>query len=273
MSKSTPKKPNTPTQIEWAPIESVTPYARNPRKIGADAVSAVSGSIKEFGFKSPIIVDNDRVIINGHTRLKAAQQLGLKEVPIVVASDLTPEQVRAYRIADNRSAEFSKWDEDFLKVELDDIGDIDLSFCNVDEMLAEIEEQSNQERQEQITEGEKYTSKIDAPMYEPKGENPKISELYSIEKSKTFIERIKEQKLEQELEEFLIYAAHRHNVFNYGKIAEFYCHASKETQEIMEDLALIIVDYKKALKMGYAKVSKELDEVFLSEESEKEVGK
>ena len=134
MSKSTPKKPNILTQIEWAPIESVTPYARNPRKIGADAVSAVAGSIKEFGFKSPIIVDKDRVIINGHTRLKAAQQLGLKEVPIVVASDLTQEQVRAYRIADNRSAEFSKWDEDFLKVELDDIGDIDLSFCNVDMM-------------------------------------------------------------------------------------------------------------------------------------------
>jgi site-specific DNA-methyltransferase (adenine-specific) len=154
MSKSTPKKPNTPTQLEWAPIESVTPYARNPRKIGADAISAVAGSIKEFGFKSPIIVDKDRVIINGHTRLKAAQQLGLKEVPIVVASDLTPEQVRAYRIADNRSAEFSKWDEDFLKVELDDIGDIDLSFCNVDEMLAELEEQSKQEQQEQMTEGD-----------------------------------------------------------------------------------------------------------------------
>ena len=137
MSKSTPKKPNTPTQIDWAPIESVTPYARNPRKIGSDAISAVAGSIKEFGFKSPIIVDKDRVIINGHTRLKAAQQLGLKEVPIVVASDLTPEQVRAYRIADNRSAEFSKWDADLLNVELDDIGDIDLSFCNVDEMLAD----------------------------------------------------------------------------------------------------------------------------------------
>jgi site-specific DNA-methyltransferase (adenine-specific) len=154
MSKNMPKKPNTLTQIEWAPIESVTPYARNPRKIGADAVSAVAGSIKEFGFKSPIIVDVDRVIINGHTRLKAAQQLGLKEVPVVVASDLTPEQVRAYRIADNRSAEFSKWDEDFLKVELDDIGDIDLSFCNVDEMLAELEEQSKQDQQEQMTEGD-----------------------------------------------------------------------------------------------------------------------
>jgi site-specific DNA-methyltransferase (adenine-specific) len=154
MSKSTPKKPNTPTQIEWSPIESVTPYARNPRKIGANAVSAVAGSIKEFGFKSPIIVDKDRVIINGHTRLKAAQQLGLKEVPVVVASDLTPEQVRAYRIADNRSAEFSKWDEDFLKVELDDIGDIDLSFCNVDEMLAELAEQSQEEPQEQLTEGD-----------------------------------------------------------------------------------------------------------------------
>jgi site-specific DNA-methyltransferase (adenine-specific) len=154
MSKSTPKKPSTPTQIEWAPIESVTPYARNPRKIGADAISAVAGSIKEFGFKSPIIVDKDRVIINGHTRLKAAQQLGLTEVPVVVASDLTPEQVRAYRIADNRSAEFSKWDEDFLKVELDDIGDIDLSFCNVDQMLAELAEQSQGEAQEEMNSGD-----------------------------------------------------------------------------------------------------------------------
>jgi DNA modification methylase len=154
MSKSMPKKPNMPTQIEWAPIESVTPYARNPRKIGADAISAVAGSIKEFGFKSPIIVDKDRVIINGHTRLKAAQQLGLTEVPVVVASDLTPEQVRAYRIADNRSAEFSKWDEDFLKVELDDIGDIDLSFCNVDEMLAELAEQSQEEPHEEMTAGD-----------------------------------------------------------------------------------------------------------------------
>jgi DNA modification methylase len=154
MSKSTQKKLNTYTQIEMVPIESITPYARNPRKIGADAISAVAGSIKEFGFKSPIIVDKDRVIINGHTRLKAAQQLGLTQVPVVVASDLTPEQVRAYRIADNRSAEFSKWDEDFLKVELDDIGDIDLSFCNVDEMLAELAEQSQEEPQEQMTAGD-----------------------------------------------------------------------------------------------------------------------
>jgi DNA modification methylase len=84
----------------------------------------------------------------------AAQQLGLTEVPVVVASDLTPEQVRAYRIADNRSAEFSKWDEDFLKVELDDIGDIDLSFCNVDEMLAELAEQSQEEPQEEMTAGD-----------------------------------------------------------------------------------------------------------------------
>ncbi len=136
--KTKQKKPTSTYEI-W-PIEKPIPYARNPRKISDEAVAAVAGSLKEFGFKQPIVVDSEGVIIAGHTRLKAAQRLGLTEVPVLVASDLTPEQVRAYRIADNRSAEFSKWDAELLNVELGDIGDIDLSFCNVDEMIAELDE-------------------------------------------------------------------------------------------------------------------------------------
>ena len=85
------------SEIEWMPIASIKPYDKNPRR-NDDAVDAVANSITEFGFKNPIIVDSDLVIIAGHTRLKAAKKLGLKEVPVVIASDLTPEQVKAFRI-------------------------------------------------------------------------------------------------------------------------------------------------------------------------------
>lgn len=129
------------THLEHWPIDHPIPYARNPRKISEQAVSAVAGSIKEFGFKSPIIVDKDGVIINGHTRLRAARLLGLATVPVIVADDLTPEQVRAYRLADNRVAEFTDWDHDMLQVELDDIGDVDLSFALFDDVTDETQKQ------------------------------------------------------------------------------------------------------------------------------------
>jgi ParB-like chromosome segregation protein Spo0J len=123
----------TPSIESW-PIDRPIPYARNPRKISDEAVSAVAGSIKEFGFKSPIVVDAEGVVINGHTRLKAAMRLGLSEVPVIVASDLTPAQAQAYRLADNRVAEFSEWDADMLRVELDEI-EVDLDFAGFDDLL------------------------------------------------------------------------------------------------------------------------------------------
>jgi hypothetical protein len=105
---------------KMVPIESVIPYENNPRKNGR-AIAMVAASIREFGFLQPIVVDDNRVIIVGHTRLDGAKQLGLKEVPIHVATGLTPDQVRAYRIADNRSGEIATWSEDLLKLELEDL--------------------------------------------------------------------------------------------------------------------------------------------------------
>ena len=96
-------------QIEMWTLDRVRPYENNPR-VNDDAVDAVAASIREFGFAQPIVVDSDSVIIVGHTRLKAAQKLGLERVPVVVASHLTPDQVRAYRIADNRTNELAEWD-------------------------------------------------------------------------------------------------------------------------------------------------------------------
>ncbi len=106
-------------------IEKLKPYKFNPRK-NDGAVDAVANSIKEFGFKVPIIIDENNVIVAGHTRLKAAEKLGLKSVPAVIADDLTPEQVKAFRIADNKTAELADWDINLLNQEISEIDDIDL---------------------------------------------------------------------------------------------------------------------------------------------------
>lgn len=105
--------------------EDLIPYENNPRK-NEKAVDYVAESIKEFGFKSPIIVDENNVIIAGHTRLEAAKKIGLKEVPVIKADDLTPEQAKAFRLADNKTAEFAEWDESKLINELLSISDIDM---------------------------------------------------------------------------------------------------------------------------------------------------
>lgn len=101
-------------------ISELKPYENNPR-FNDKAVDAVAASIKEFGFKVPIVIDKDNVIIAGHTRLKAAQKLGLTEVPVIIADDLTEEQVKAFRIADNKVAELAEWDFEKLEMELKEL--------------------------------------------------------------------------------------------------------------------------------------------------------
>src|SRR5580700_4901106 len=98
---------------KW-PLDKIRLYARNPRRIPPQAVDKVAASIQEFGWRQPIVVDKDGVIIVGHVRLLAAQKLGLEEAPVHVAHNLTPAQVRAYRLVDNRSHEETVWDEELL---------------------------------------------------------------------------------------------------------------------------------------------------------------
>lgn len=113
-------------QIKEVPIGDVKPYENNPRD-NDGAVEATANSIKEFGWQQPIVVDKDMVIIAGHTRYKAAKKLGMNEVPVVVADNLSPEQVKAYRLADNKTGELADWDMGLLDDELAEIADIDMS--------------------------------------------------------------------------------------------------------------------------------------------------
>jgi len=121
-------------EIEYIPISEIIPYDKNPRK-NDQAVDIVAKSIKEFGFKVPIILDKNNVIIAGHTRVKAAIKLGLTEVPVIWADDLTEEQVKAFRLMDNKSIEYASWDWDLLKEELKGLQTInfDLNLTGFDE--------------------------------------------------------------------------------------------------------------------------------------------
>ena len=107
-------------KIEYIKTKDIIPYENNPRKNDA-AVEYVANSIKEFGFKVPIIIDKNNVIVAGHTRIKAAEQLGIKEVPCIRADDLTDEQIKAFRVADNKVSELAEWDFDKLNIELRDM--------------------------------------------------------------------------------------------------------------------------------------------------------
>lgn len=107
-------------QIVYRHVSDLIPYVNNARK-NDHAVDAVASSIKNYGFKQPIVIDSQGEVVAGHTRLKAAKKLNMEQVPCIIADDLTPAQIKAYRIADNKVAELSEWDMELLKVELEDI--------------------------------------------------------------------------------------------------------------------------------------------------------
>lgn len=124
-------------EIVYKDVNELIPYENNAR-INDKAVDVVANSIKEFNFQQPILIDKNNVIIAGHTRQKAAQKLGITKVPCIVADDLTEEQIKAFRIADNSSAQVAEWDMEKLMKELDSI-DYDMSKFGLAEQMAEIE--------------------------------------------------------------------------------------------------------------------------------------
>ena len=235
---------NENIQIVYKGVDEITPYENNPRN-NDEAVQYVANSIELAGFINPILVNEDGVILAGHTRLKAAKMLGMETVPVVYVEDLTEEQQRAFRLADNKVSEIAEWNEDLLGKELASILDINMDlfgFGEDAELGAELED-------------DRYTMAVNIPQYEITGECPELSELVDDERRNALVQRILESDVSQEEKDFLIMAAERHNVFNYRNIAEYYAHATPEMQELMEDSALVIIDVDDAIAKGYARLS------------------
>lgn len=148
-------------KTELWPLERLIDYARNPRK-NDHAVDRVAAAIKEFGFRVPIVAKSDGLVVDGHLRLKAARKLGLVEVPVVLADDLTDAQVKAFRISVNRMAELAEWDSELLALELGELGelgfDLDLTGFSGGEIAALTLDDAKPPTKEQ----ESSTKEIDA---------------------------------------------------------------------------------------------------------------
>lgn len=231
-------------KVEYLDTASLNPYEGNAKEHPEEQVEQIIKSIEEFGMIDPIgIWGENNVIVEGHGRLMACQQLGMEKVPIIRLDELTDEQRRAYALAHNQTTMTSGWDEDKLQGELNSIFNINMElFGFVDEALPDPVEEDN-----------KYTMETKIPQYQITGKCPDISEMIDTGKSDDLIAEILEADgITDEEKQFLIEAARRHTVFNYRNIAEYYAHANPEMQNLMERSALVIIDFDNAIANGYA---------------------
>ena len=219
-------------------------------------------SIQEFGFKVPLVIDKNNVVVTGHTRLKAAKRLGIDEVPCVVADDLSDAQIKAFRIADNKVSEYAEWDEELLKIELEQLEEMNFNLDDLSIDYSDFDLEIDLEDMEEEFESDNvYTKEINIPHYEITGECPLLTDLVKEEKTNSLIERINNSNIPQGIKDFLIKASYRHLAFNYQNIAEYYAHADKEVQELMEESALVIIDYDNAIRNGYVQIKEAINEM------------
>lgn len=235
--------------------------SRNYRKHNDKNKSLIKKSLEECGAGRSIVIDNDEEIIAGNGIYEQAKKLGIKtkiietdgsELVVVKRTDLSTGDKKRKQLAvmDNSTSDSSEFDLELLQTDfqintLNDWG-IELDIDN----------------QEVDT---KYSRKIDLPIYEIKGEKPKISELFNTSKADKFIQEIENSNIDNELKKLLKTTATRLYEFNYSKIAEFYAHQNKEVQELMEKQALVLIDLNKAVENGYVELNEFINNTFLSE--------
>lgn len=240
-------------EVVYIPPGELIPYEGNAKQHPPKQVEHIANSIKRFGFKQPIVIDRDKVVVIGHGRLAAAKELKLDSVPVVYADDLSDDDIKALRLADNKTNE-SEWDTGKLEEELAalSIQGIDMTMFGFD-ALKELENENP------------YTQKTDIPQYEVKGEDVSISELFENEKTKELLAEIEQSNIDEETKNFLRISAYRHVVFNYQKIAEFYAGADAEVQRLMERSALVIIDINDAIRNGYTLLRNEIEDIVKGE--------
>jgi hypothetical protein len=252
--------------MQWISIDAVHPWDRNPRrneKAAAKLVKLLRKMAPDGNFRriwtSPIAVQADSMrIVAGHTRWKAATRLGMPELPVKVL-DINDTEAAELALADNRIGEEAEWDDEMLRA-LSAEYELDLTELGwSDEEAAELlggEGEGDGDKEQP------YSRKIEAPIYEPTSPTaPPLVALTHTEKRDALIAEIMAAEVPAEVEAFLVAAAHRHTVFEYGKIAEYYAHAPPDVQELMERSALVIIDFDAAIEGGFVRLSKQLAEL------------
>jgi ParB-like chromosome segregation protein Spo0J len=238
-------------QLQKVPVTALVVNPRNPRIIRDAKFKKLVQSVRSFPQMleiRPIVVDADMMVLGGNMRLRACIEAGFTEVPIIKASDLTEEQKAEFIIKDNVG--FGEWDWEALANEWE--------AEQLDEWGLDVP----------VEKEEKYTSKIETPLYEPKKSKPPVASLMDKKKYAALIEEINESSISTEDKEFLRAAAARHVVFNFEEIAEYYAHSDHDVQQLMESSALVIIDYDKAIENGFAMLSQEIQNNFTEDYEE-----
>lgn len=233
-------------EIKKVKISEVFLNPENPRLIKDDKFKKLVKSVKDFPEMldiRPIVVNKDMIILGGNMRFKACKEAGLKEIPIIVAKDLTQEQQREFLIKDNVSG--GEWDWNILAEEWDaeklDSWGLDMP------------------TKKELNEQDLFD--IEIPFYIPSDIEPELSELASTEKTKDLIEKINNLDIEPELKEILTIRASFFTDFNFSKIADYYSKQNKEVQEVFKDLGMIILAPQEALERGFIELSENIFEL------------
>ena len=243
-----------PIKIKQRKISELNPAEYNPRQLTDKQYKQLKKSLKTFGCVEPVVINSNPmrkdIIVGGHQRCKVWADLGNDTIPTVeVELDEAAEMELNVRLNKNTG----EFDIDALanffdENELKEWGfeDHELGMCY----------------DEDEDEDENYTRKIEAPVYEPSLEKPQEWELVDREKAFRLIEEIDKSKASEDQKEFLKIAAERHNVFNYSKVADYYSHADKDIQELMEKSGLVIIDFDKAIENGFVQLTEELNNLY-----------
>ncbi len=244
-----------------APISGLKPDPQNVNTHDERSIATIKASYTEFGQQRPVVALVDGTVIAGNGQLEAATQLGWKKLAVVRFTDEA--KARAFAIADNRTAELSVRDPKLLAAALQELREADYQLTTIgysDDELAKLVVQVEEAAQGDAARDESlYTKKIQAPIYEPKlPAPPPLADLVEQTKAVALIAEIERAKIPAEVKQFLQVAAARHNVFDYESIAEFYAHASKDVQVLMERSALVIIDFDKAIEQGHVLLSEDL---------------
>lgn len=273
-----PPPQSSPAGVSWkgpdalrpllVPIETLKGDPKNARHHDERSFEGIRVSLQKFGQRKTIVVDSDGVVVAGNGTLEAARREGWSHLAVADTSGLTPEEIRAFALADNRTAELSSWDYGALLTELEGLQPelVDAAWftpLELDQMTAAIQPPDN--GAEGTEPGATYTSKIVSPIYEPKNEKPAVHDLVDRTKTTKLRMAIDAANLPDDVATFLKLAAERHTVFDYRRIADFYAHSPAEVQRLFEASALVIIDWDKAVEHGYVHMSKRIGE-FVREE-------
>lgn len=239
-------------KIEYVDISTIKENPINPRTIKKHQLDKLKKSIKDFPEMlelRPIVIDNDNHVLGGNMRLKALKELNHKQIPIVRIGDITDDKKRQFIIKDNVG--YGDWDWEMLNADWDMN---ELKDWGLDVAEFKIDDDDDEETP--------YTNKVQAPIYVPSENEPSLKDTYDDTKYHQFIKQIDEADINDDMKSYLKICATRHIQFNYEKIADLYAHQDTKTQELMETLALVIIDFERAIELGYIQLGDNLMEQY-----------